>query len=294
MEQSVTEEGAEDAVRKLEGMLTRDQVEALESRERRLFGDGGDVKAALASEREKLQKESWRRLLPGYVRRFIEKSAPILNLETDGDLDSTFALKPVSPRALDFLWTLLESYQPARRNRLTVVKPKDATDVIFLHPGGPVFERLRTMVCGRFADQAFRGGIFVDPQIAMTVATAHEEAAGAVVRDVSKPNLARAAGLTDSPGFDLLSEHLVHGQKGIEVKGRAGIGDVELTENEWAKACNEPKRYWLYVVVDFVTPHPRLVKVNGPFGKLIVGSKSIVLVKAQDVLMASESDRHVR
>ena len=32
---------AEDAVRKLEGMLTKDQVEALESRERRLFGDGG-------------------------------------------------------------------------------------------------------------------------------------------------------------------------------------------------------------------------------------------------------------
>ncbi|HYW84901.1 MAG TPA: helicase-related protein, partial [Spirochaetia bacterium] len=164
MEQSVSEEGAEDAVRKLEGMLTKDQVEALESRERRLFGDGGDVKSALASEREKLQKESWRRLLPGYVRRFIEKSAPILNLEIEGDLDSTFALKPVSPGALDFLWTLLESYQPARRNRLTVLKPKDATDVIFLHPGEPVFERLRTTVCGRFADPALRGGIFVDPQ----------------------------------------------------------------------------------------------------------------------------------
>ena len=86
--------------------------------------------------------------------------------------------------------------------------------------------------------------------IAMKVAISHEEAAGAVVRDVSKPNLARAAGLTDNPGFDFLSQHSVHGQKGIEVKGRAGIGDVELTENEWAKACNERERYWLYVVFD--------------------------------------------
>ena len=41
--------------------------------------------------------------------------------------------------------------------------------------------------------------------IAMKVATAHEEAAGAVVKDVSKPNLARAAGLEENPGFDLLS-----------------------------------------------------------------------------------------
>ena len=120
MEQAVSEEGAEEAVRRLEGMLTKGQVEALEARERRLYGDGGDVKSALGLEREKLQSESWRRLLPGYVRRFIEKCAPILKLEIEGDLESTFALKPTSPGALDFLWTLLESYQPARRNRRSI------------------------------------------------------------------------------------------------------------------------------------------------------------------------------
>ena len=36
--------------------------------------------------------------------------------------------------------------------------------MIFLHPGEPVFERLRTTVCGKFADQALRGGVFIDPQ----------------------------------------------------------------------------------------------------------------------------------
>jgi hypothetical protein len=45
--------------------------------------------------------------------------------------------------------------------------------------------------------------------IAMKVAMTFEEANGAVVKDVSKPNLARAAGLTDNPGFDLLSQHAV-------------------------------------------------------------------------------------
>jgi hypothetical protein len=38
----------------------------------------------------------------------------------------------------------------------------------------------------------------------------------------------------------------------------------------------------------------RLVAVNDPFGKLIVRSKSAVLVKAQDVFIASESAGDVR
>ena len=125
---------------------------------------------------------------------------------------------------------------------------------------------------------------------AMKVATAHEEAAGAVVKDVSKPNLARAAGLTDNPGFDLLSQHAVHGQKGIEVKGRAGIGDVELTENEWAKACNERQRYWLYVVFDCGTAHPRLLRVRDPFGKLIVKAKGSVWIDDVAIFQAADGD----
>ncbi len=124
--------------------------------------------------------------------------------------------------------------------------------------------------------------------IAMKVATAHEEAPGAVVKDVSKPNLARAAGLTDNPGFDLLSQHAVHGQKGIEVKGRAEIGDVELTENEWAKAFNERDRYWLYVVFDCGSPHPRLLRVQDPFGTLMAISKSRVVISPIGFIKTAE------
>ena len=42
--------------------------------------------------------------------------------------------------------------------------------------------------------------------IAVRVATAYEERFNADVKDVSRPALARRAGLTDWPGFDLLSE----------------------------------------------------------------------------------------
>jgi hypothetical protein len=91
--------------------------------------------------------------------------------------------------------------------------------------------------------------------IAMQLARAHEEAAGAAVHDVSRPDLARRAGLTDWPGFDLrslcpASAHGPAGERAIEVKGRAGFGGVEVLANEWANACNLRDRYWLYVVFD--------------------------------------------
>ena len=124
--------------------------------------------------------------------------------------------------------------------------------------------------------------------IAVKVAWAYEEAAGAIVRDVSKSLLARAAGLSDNPGFDLLSHRPGEGDRGIEVKGRAGIGDVELTENEWAKACNERDRYWLYVVYDCASPHPRLLRIKNPFGKLIVKAKGSVRIAGSAIFEAAE------
>ena len=112
-------------------------------------------------------------------------------------------------------------------------------------------------------------------EIAMRVARAHEEATGAAARDVSRPELARRAGLGDWPGFDLLSVTPTGDRRAIEVKGRARAGDIELSENEWAKACNLRDGYWLYAVYDCATPRPRLVRVRDPFGKLLVRSREL-------------------
>jgi hypothetical protein len=124
--------------------------------------------------------------------------------------------------------------------------------------------------------------------VAVKVAWAHEEAAGALVQDVSTPPLAVRAGLAEHPGFDLLSERQVEGRRAIEVKGRAGVGDVELTENEWVQACNHRDRYWLYVVFDCASPSPRLVRVQDPFGKLIVKTRSGVVISSRELLAAQE------
>ncbi len=492
MERAVTDEGADDAVRRIEGRLTKEQVQALQNRERRLYGDGGDVAACLPHELIRLEGETYQRLLPGYVRRFLEAAAPLLDIRLKGDLDDIFTIEPDKPHALDALWPVLEVYPESQRHRFTFNRPEDTGDAVFLRPGEPVFDTVRGLVASRYGPDALRGGVFVDPdatrpymfhlalvtvvrkadpalkalsteevveqrlvgirqeeggtagvcpvehllllkgsqgvpaaalslassgqasreaarkyardhvardlvdahhtniladigermdflskgfryqeaelaaarmrladkaaagnakakgdltkiknrqrklaerrdesvavmcrepellapgnitflahalvvpstepeerkrhdkeveEIAMRVAWSYEESRGAVVHDVHTPPLARAAGLPDNPGFDLLSTREGE-ERDIEVKGRARVGDVELSENEWAKACNLRDRYWLYVVYNCASPKPRLLRVQNPFLKLITTPRGGVIIDEKAVFKAAEA-----
>ena len=487
-------EGPDVAGRQLEGVLTREQVEAVTIREKKLYGTGGDVAKNLPRLREDLEQETYWRLLPGYVRQFIEKAAPLVDIAIEGDPDGEFALRPTKTGALDPLLPALEAYPPGQRDRLTVTRPADKNGGVWLHPGEPVFEAFRAVVEDRLGSKALRGAIFIDPTtsrpylfhlarvsvvrqadpdipelaheqtvecrlvgirqyegseievcpveqllllkggrglpgaaqrlagaardlreqarayltervarvmavqrrdallaglperealirrgfdfseaelaavrtkltekaragdkgaqleldrvktrqrevasrrnhalavlrrepellrpgavdfvahalvvpsadpadreqldanveaVAMQVARAYEEAAGATVHDVHTAALARAAGLPENPGFDLLSCRPDGEKRSIEVKGRAGTSDIEVSANEWAKACNLRERYWLYVVYDCATPNPRLVRVRDPFGNLLAKAKGSVLISAREITQAEVSD----
>lgn len=509
LEQAVTEEGAEDAAEKIVGRLTEEQVRALEEKEHRIYGEGGDVKRVLSRLNHDMEQEQYLRLLPGYVRRFVERAAPLLNLAIDGDLDDTFVLSPQRPGALDALLPFIELYPESIQNRLSVRKPADADAAIWLHPGESIFDCLSRLVVGRYSGDALRGAVFVDPtaqqpylfhlalvsvdrgppspqpspaerkgvsplstrgrgaggegelmecrlvgltqfqdgsvkecpvehmlllrgardyapsraplaafaralkdqatayardhigarlveqhraqltdtlperldfvsrgfdhhnaelatarnrltekarmgdarakadlanvkerqkslhvlrdiklaelkrepdllrvgaveflahalvvpsddpeerkrfdaeveRVAMKVAIGFEESLGATVHDVHKPELARSAGLTDWPGFDLLSHRAQGESRAIEVKGRADEGPVEISDNEWAKAINLRDRYWLYVVFNCATPAPRLLRIQDPFGKLLVRQKGSFIVNEQSIWEAAE------
>ncbi len=80
-------------------------------------------------------------------------------------------------------------------------------------------------------------------------------------------------------------------ERGIEVKGRAGVGDIEITENEWVKACNLRDRYWLYVVYECATAHPHLLRIPDPFGTLIVRAKGSVIIDEPEIFAAAEGER---
>ena len=499
LERAATEDGARAAAAEIEGRLTEEQVRALDLRERSLFG-GGDVAKRLPDLNDAMEREQYRRLLPGYIRRFVETAAPLLDLRIEGDPDGVFDLAPTRPRAGDSVLDATEAYPAEARGRLTVRRPEDRAAAIWLHPGEPVFDRLRVLLLDRRGDDALRGAIFVDPHaeapylfhlarasvrqrsglfgvpdegrertvesrliglrqeadgsiapcslehllllrgagdlapgnvplarlarglldgaresltgetllrmaeerrarlenelperrnwvargydykiaelmarrrhlsqkagrgepdaeallarvrkeqrhiaaekeerlsliemepslivpgeaafvahalivptddreerlhhdaeveaVAMRLARAHEEAAGAEVHDVSRPELSQRAGLGEWPGFDLRSLRPagVGGpaeDRAIEVKGRAGSGSVQISENEWAKACNLRERYWLYVAFDCASPRPRLLKVCDPFGKLLARTKGGVMIAASEIVSAAEAE----
>ncbi|MEI6783961.1 MAG: DUF3883 domain-containing protein, partial [Verrucomicrobiota bacterium] len=117
--------------------------------------------------------------------------------------------------------------------------------------------------------------------IAMRVAINYEvDRQKAKVFDVSAPYLAR--------GYDLES-HRASGEKiVIEVKGRAGRGQVHLTENEWPTAANVRDKYWLYVVTDCAT-EPRLFRVQDPV-RLAFKTRQSFTLNIGDIIKEAEPE----
>ena len=97
-------------------------------------------------------------------------------------------------------------------------------------------------------------------RIAVDAVIAHENARGWVVESVEK----------DNRGFDLISRRL-HPEdlktaievRFIEVKGRAGVGEVALTGNEYKTAERLKDDYWLYVVFNCASK-PQIHIVRNP------------------------------
>ncbi|MBE7503142.1 MAG: DUF3883 domain-containing protein [Verrucomicrobiales bacterium] len=498
MIRAVVEDNADELADQIDRGLTKEKArETIRTVERR-YPRTGDVATHLVEQRLQLEKEDLRRLLPGYVRRFLEKACPLMGLRLDGDLDTTFKIAGQQRGSTDWLLPLLEGYPEEARGLFTVLKPKEGEAAVFLHPGERVFDRLCSLIETRFQQVALAGSVFSDPwadapyfvhvarvqvvrvkpekaevrgqrseaeakepldcrlvavkqslsgecremaleqllllrgvesgpgafefarqqgpmaveraakwlraellepqvearrkelqatlpqrleflqrgftyheaelaiersrraekardgdprakhlldrvkerqrnlsaqreracaellmepdllraedpvfiahalvvpstdpeerkrhdreveKIAMLKAIGFEEEHGRLVVDVSAPEKAVMQGLEAWPGFDLLSRNGKGGPNVIEVKGRAGVGEIEVSENEWAKACNLRERYWLYVVFNCAGAHPELHRIQDPFGKLIARAKGGVVLDAASILQTAE------
>ena len=515
MIEALTDEGERRVRSHFNDAVSKNRVSEMKAIEQSIYGAPGDVARQLDGLRDDMNRERYLQLLPAYVRRFVEKSAKLLNLEIRGDLDGFFALAPRRPGALDMLLPALEKYPCEARERLCVNREAQAqprtrdrqnSDMpinsghIWLHPGEPVFDVLLDAVTTRFSQDALRGGIFIDPrtdapyafhlalvsveqengggsttgllhlspklpravtlerrllalrhneeelrdcpveyflllhaapeippgaiplaghglamraqaatfgkehiaaqlteerrnalqavlpeqgqrlriafdlraaelarhrarladrrasdhtldeqfnatrkeqdelagnrelalaelehagmrispgefafvahalavpasdpaeaelfdqrveEIAVRIVMAWEQERNAAVQDVSKPHLARQAGLPDWPGFDLLAGQPDGETRCIEVKGRAGRAGIQMEANEWKQACHLGEQYWLYTVFDCATPKPELVRVRDPFAKLLTHQRSTAAytISAKSLTKAAE------
>jgi len=500
MLEALTDEGERNVLARVENAVKRSRVRDLEQEAELVYGKPGEVAERLDTLRNDMERERYLQLLPGYVRRLVEKSAELLDLAIRGDLDACFSLAPRRPGALDCLLPALGTYPAAARECLCVRRPESDAPCICLHPGEPVFDALCERIMNVFARDALRGAIFTDPraqapylfhlalisveqapgepaapdlfapaapsqgrqildsrllalrqgedgapvecpverllllrgapgiapgavplaghglglrakaascaerqtlerlvedrraalraelperrrrlgvgfdlraaelardrtklygdgaakegeleaikqeqnllsaqrrhalaqleneperivagkirflahalavpadgaeeserydlrieEAAIRIALGWEKDRGASVRDVSRPELARRAGLPDWPGFDLLCERPGGEVRNIEVKGRADRGAVQMEANEWKQACHLGDRYWLYVVFDCAASNPCLVRVRNPFAKLLARSRNAEshTISAKSLLEAAEGD----
>jgi SNF2 family DNA or RNA helicase len=90
-------------------------------------------------------------------------------------------------------------------------------------------------------------------QIGMKVAMEFERNDGWLPEDVSTQNL----------GFDVRSTYPQDKKRYIEVKARAAVGPVSLTQNEWFKAQRFQEDYFLYVVLN-ASKQPELYRIQNP------------------------------
>ena len=70
---------------------------------------------------------------------------------------------------------------------------------------------------------------------------------------------------------------------------RAETGDIEVSANEWVKACTMRQGYWLDTVYDCATPNPRFVRVQGQFGNPPAKAKGRVLVSQFQIVGVGEA-----
>jgi hypothetical protein len=122
-------------------------------------------------------------------------------------------------------------------------------------------------------------------RIAVDAAIVHEEVRGWDVKSVEKENR----------GFDLVSRKL-HPEdpqtamdvRFIEVKGRATVGEVALSSNEYKTAERLKKDYWLYVVFNCATaPQVHVIRDPARLGWEPVRVVEHYHVEANEIIEAS-------
>ena len=86
------EGGDSEVIRRLEGTLTHEQVLALRDKERALYCKAVRSVEIWSASRTRRSGRPTGGSSPGYVRRFVEKAVPLLDLRIEGDLDATFTL----------------------------------------------------------------------------------------------------------------------------------------------------------------------------------------------------------
>ena len=208
---------------------------------------------ALAEYREHLQAERDRQA--EIKEKYGVRSLEYLIVRLDGDLIDLYARRELGDKVDLPIYNKEEqkrTYEEALTElRRTVAQERSLT------MGMPRFVGAVRVVPARQVDAAMQSDPDIE-QVGMTVTMEYERQQGRVPEDVAAENL----------GFDVRSTDPATGRKRyIEVKARAQVGPVALTQNEWFKAGRFGSDYYLYVVLNAAT-QPELYIIQDPAANL--------------------------
>jgi len=213
----------------------------------------GTLLPALAAYRDHLQAERDRQAK--IKEKYGLRSLEYLILKLDGDLIDLYARRERGDKVDLPIYNKEEqkrTYEEALAElQRTVAQERSLT------MGMPRFVGAVRVVPAPQVEATMRSDPDVE-QVGMRVAMEYERGQGRVPEDVAAENL----------GFDVRSiEPETRRKRYIEVKARAGVGPVALTQNEWFKAQRFGEDYYLYVVLNAAT-RPELYIIQDPAAKL--------------------------
>ncbi|MBI4624663.1 MAG: DUF3883 domain-containing protein [Verrucomicrobia bacterium] len=153
------------AQKQLESLLATQRLRAAVEEQRKHASYFGDVARRLGQLNAEIDRERFDRLLPAYVANFVEKAAPRLGFEVDGDLQTRARLVRTSAAAwiepTSSHWR--EGLPPFISVRRSVDAAASGGATAFLRPGEPLFDTLCEESVRRFHPDVLRGGLYVDP-----------------------------------------------------------------------------------------------------------------------------------
>ena len=162
---AITENQADASIQIINTRFTLENIQShLEGQQKSVISS--EVKGLLSNVQHQRESAETLRMLPAYVRSFLEDAAPLLGYRINGDIETVFKVS----RCPTSVQNAIDGYASQLRDRLTFSRElalpagAEKPEAILLHPGEPIFDAIRSHFLEKFNTEGERGAVYFDPQ----------------------------------------------------------------------------------------------------------------------------------
>ena len=161
---AIMDNQADASIHTIDKQLTLENIQNQIEGQQKLVTNS-EVKRLLDNVQQQRESAETLRMLPAYVRGFFEDAAPLLGYQIEGDIETTFNLKPRP----DFVQDVIKKYsgeqgQLTFSRELALPTGSEKPAAIFVHPGEPIFDAIRTRFLEKSKAEGDLGAVYFDPQ----------------------------------------------------------------------------------------------------------------------------------